>query len=83
MSNKVAIATADFDHDCKLGAEHGCQICQAKAEFYRMSNLKWARLQEKWRLVRENMNRRHLPDAMMISAIMTDHEKEKDKVWNR
>lgn len=76
MNNRTAIATIDFDHDCKLGPESGCYICQSRAEFYRMSNLKWARLQEKWRLVRENMERRKQPDAMMISAIMTDSEKE-------
>jgi len=79
---KIAIAVSDFDsHKCALGAEGGCGVCKAKAEFYRVSNAKWARLKERWRTVSENMNRRHLPDAMMISAIMTDHEQE--AVWKK
>ena len=74
--NKIAIAVSDFDnHICKLGPER-CAVCKAKAEFYRVSNAKWSRLKEKWRIVSENANRRHIPNAMMVAAIMTDSERE-------
>ena len=74
--NQVIVPVAEFDsHDCKLGPEHGCPVCQAKAEFYRLSRQKWERLQAKWQAIRDNRNK---IDCRIVAAIMTpDKEEEK------
>lgn len=76
--NKIAIAVSDFDsHICKLGQER-CAVCKTKAQFYRVSNEKWARLQAKWELVRQRMDQPYQPDAMVVAAILTppDYKEE-------
>lgn len=75
--SKTIVPVAEFDgHICNLGPER-CTVCRARAEFYRVSNEKWARLKAKWEVVRQRMNRPYQPDVMVVAAIMTDSEEDK------
>jgi hypothetical protein len=67
--NLVALATQDHDHG---GFEDGCQVCTTA--FFARSREKWDRLQEKWRLVRQQSGR---IDAQIVAAIMSPDKEEK------
>ena len=79
-NNRVAIPVAEFDgHICGLGPER-CAVCRTKAEFYRVSNERWSRLQAKWAAVRKR-SQSYQPDCAVVAAILTPPDKE--PVWKQ
>jgi hypothetical protein len=71
MNRTVTVAVPD--HNCP--GFNGCPVC--RDFMFARSRQKWNALQEKWALVRQRMNRPYQPDAMVIAAIMSPTEEEK------
>jgi len=75
---KNLVALAEMDHDCR--GFDGCNVC--REAFFARSRQKWQRLQDKWEQVRQRSKRAYQPDAMIVSAIMSPTEEEKEEKQN-
>jgi hypothetical protein len=80
MNNRVVIPVADLDdhanHDCKLGPEHGCTICEARALFYKRSNEKWQNFLDRTGIGKVKTSQTFPLDLRLVSAIMMPDKKE-------
>ena len=75
MNNKVVISVADLDnHRCNQGAEGGCGICKARAEFFKRSREKWNNF---WQRATQRASRKFQSDPAIVAAIFTPTEEEK------
>ena len=66
---------ADLDgHRCTIGAEGGCGICKARAEFFKRSKEKWNNF---WQRATQRANSQFQSDPAVVAAIFTLTEEEK------